>query len=232
MDLGSPALQASNKGIEGRPIHDHPESAKSDLDAVAAVYRNYAPFYDVLFGRLLHPGREALCAKVQQLQPASLLEVGVGTGLTLKSYPKDSRVVGIDVSADMLERARERLHSLNCTNIELYEMDAEQTTFASDSFECVTLPYVLSVTPNPHALLMEARRLCRARGHILILNHFGGSKFWWMAERCVAPFAKKVGFRSSLLLEEQIPSNDWTIESVTSVNLFGLSKLLVIRNDK
>ncbi|MFO1494647.1 MAG: methyltransferase domain-containing protein [Lysobacterales bacterium] len=225
-------MQATDNGVEGEPTQHAPEPGTTDLDAVAAAYRNYAPFYDVLFGRLLRPGREALCTKVQQLQPTSLLEVGVGTGLTLESYPKSSRVVGIDVSAEMLERARARLHLLKCTNIELFEMDAEQTSFASDSFECVTLPYVLSVTPNPHALLAEARRLCRAGGHILVLNHFGGSSFWWMAERCVAPFAKKVGFRSSLLLEEQIPSRDWTIESVTSVNLFGLSKLVVIRNDK
>lgn len=232
MNLPSPALQATNKAVEGEPTQLNPASGTSDLDAVAAAYRNYAPFYDVLFGRLLHPGRVALCAKVEQLQPSSLLEVGVGTGLTLESYPKDSRVVGIDVSAEMLERARERLHTLNCTNIELFEMDAEQTTFASDSFHCVTLPYVLSVTPNPHALLLEARRLCRPGGYILVLNHFGGSKFWWMAESCVAPFAKKVGFRSSLLLDEQIPSRDWTIESVTNVNFFGLSKLVVIRNDK
>ena len=89
---------------------------------------------------------------------------------------------------------------------------------------------MLSVTPNPDRLVAEIRRVCRKNGTILILNHFSGSRFWWFLESVVRPLSKRIGFRSDFCYDEQILKYDWEILSVRKVNLFGLSRLVSIRN--
>ena len=200
------------------------------VDNVVDTYRFYAPLYDRLFGAVLEPGRRALTEAVCAMRPTSILEVGVGTGLTLERYPASASVLGIDISKEMLEIARERAEKLPGRSIHLASMNAEAMDFPDHSFDCVAIPYVLSVTPNPERLVAEIRRVCRRGGTILILNHFSGSRFWWSLERAVRPLSKRIGFRSDFCYDEQILKYDWEILSVRKVNLFGLSRLVTIRN--
>ncbi|MEW6707292.1 MAG: methyltransferase domain-containing protein [Pseudomonadota bacterium] len=212
----------------------HPELAGRQPTAqdVVHTYDRYAPLYDSVFGRVLEPGRRAMAQAAAAMNPTHVLEVGVGTGLTLGRYPATAHVVGIDLSPLMLERARWRAAQLPGRDISLFQMNAERMEFADDSFDCVTVPYVLSVTPNPARLVHEARRVCRPEGAILILNHFSGSRFWWLMERAVRSMADRVGFRSDFSFEQHILAHDWRVESVRPVNLFRLSKLVVLRNTK
>ncbi len=198
--------------------------------AVIRTYRRYAPVYDRLFGAVLEPGRRALAAAISALAPRSLLEVGVGTGLTLARYPAATHVVGIDISAEMLHVAQERAAKLDRANVRLECMNAEAMAFEGGTFDCVVLPYVLSVTPDPSRLVREARRVCRRGGTILLLNHFSGSRVWSLLEAAVRPLAAKIGFRSDFDFEEHVRCHDWEIQSVCAVNLLGLSKLVTIRN--
>ena len=197
---------------------------------VIRAYRLYAPFYDYLYGSVLEPGRRAMSEAVDLLRPASLLEIGVGTGLMLARYPAYSKIIGIDVSAEMLEIARQRVRGLTQREIRLEAMDAEKMDFPDEFFDCVTIPYVLSVTPDPERLIAEARRVCRKNGTILILNHFSGSRSWWFLERALRSMASKIGFRSDFSFPDQILKYDWEIRSVKKVNFLGLSKLIEIRN--
>lgn len=200
------------------------------VDNVVNTYRLYAPLYDRTFGAVLGPGRKALTDAVNALKPSSILEVGVGTGLTLEHYPPEAAVVGIDLSDEMLGIARERAHRLGGRNIHLAAMNAEAMDFPDESFDCVAVPYVLSVTPHPEKLVAEIRRVCRKGGTILILNHFSGSRFWWFLERAVSSLANRIGFRSDFCYNEQILRYDWEVLSVTKVNMFELSRLVTIRN--
>jgi phosphatidylethanolamine/phosphatidyl-N-methylethanolamine N-methyltransferase len=199
-------------------------------DNVIRTYRFYAPIYDWVFGGILEPGRRALTESVRRLQPVSLLEVGVGTGLTLGKYPATTRIVGIDLSPEMLKVARTRAGKLNGYDIRLEAMNAEAMTFPDGAFDCVVLPYVLSVTPNPEKLVAEARRVCRKDGTILIVNHFRGSRFWWLLERLVRSLARHIGFRSDFSFDEQVRDRGLEIVSVRTVNFMGLSRLIEIRN--
>lgn len=199
-------------------------------EAVVRAYGRYAPFYDRLFGGILDPGRRALADAVARAAPKRLLEVGVGTGLMLARYPATTAIVGVDLSRAMLDKAQFRAQALPGRDIRLEVMDAEALAFEQDTFDCVTVPYVLSVTPDPRRLVSEIRRVCRPDGTILILNHFSGSRFWWLLERVVRPLADRVGFHSDFELRDQISRYDWKIEHVSDVNLFGLSKLVSIRN--
>ena len=198
--------------------------------AVVRTYRFYAPMYDALIGAVLEPGRAHMAKTIATLGPANMLEVGIGTGLALPHYPRGTAVTGIDLSPDMLQRARAVADGLHDRRIELHEMDAEHLSFDDGSFDCVTVPYVLSVTPDPDRLVAEIRRVCKPGGHILIVNHFSGSRFWWLLERMVRSIADRVGFHSDFDYERHILSHDWQVLSSTPVNLFGLSRLVVIRN--
>jgi len=199
-------------------------------DQVIKAYSAYAPFYDQLFGAVLGPGRRALTAAVCRETPGRLLEVGVGTGLTLAGYPKETAVVGVDVSAEMLAIARRRASKLQGRDIDLRLANGEHLDFPDSSFDCVALPYVISVTPKPEQLVREVRRVCKPGGAIVIVNHFSGSRFWWLTEQLAKPLAGRIGFRSSFSYEREVLTHDWRVEQVESVNLFGLSKLVIVRN--
>lgn len=207
-------------------------SDKQAIRSVVDAYARFAPLYDKLFGAVLEPGRRAMTQAARALDPASVLEVGVGTGLTLHGYPARARVVGIDVSQQMLQQAQRRAAEMPERDIALQLMSAEQMPFADGSFDCVTVPYVLSVTTNPAQLVREVRRVCRKGGAILIVNHFSGSRLWKPLERLVRPLADWVGFRSELSFDEHIGAHDWHIESMQRVNLLGLSRLIVLRNER
>lgn len=197
--------------------------------AVVKVYDWYAPFYDLLFGRVLEAGRIAVAKIVADSPTERLLEVGVGTGLSLPHYPSEVSICGIDISPEMLRRAADLVAQRQLSNVTLLAADAEELPFPDASFDCITLPYVLSVTPHPERLLAELRRVCIPEGRILVLNHFKGAGVWWLLERLVAPIADRVGFRSNLTMEI-LRGPEWQISAVHSVNLFGLSKLVELRN--
>jgi len=203
-------------------------SSEITLNDVMTSYRRYARVYDQLFGFSLEDGRVKLLNAVHRLAPLSILEMGVGTGLLLPRYPVNAAVVGVDISRHMLDQAQQRVHRHGLTNVTLQQQDCESLNFPNETFDCVVLPYVLSVTPNPAQLLAEALRTCKPEGRVLAVNHFSGSPFWAWIERLASPLAAKIGFRSAFSID-QILSSRMHVEDIESANLFGLSKVLIIR---
>lgn len=167
---------------------------------------------------------------VSTLNPVTILEVGVGTGLTLSQYPSAAHITGVDVSREMLAGAAKRVRKEDAARILLKPMDAEAMDFDTDSFDCVTVPYVLSVTPNPDRLVSEVRRVCRPGGDIVIVNHFSGQAPWRFLEALARPLSGWLGFRSDFSIERHVLSHDWKVESIAPTNLLALSRLIHIRN--
>lgn len=194
--------------------------------AVQRVYRGYAPIYDLLFGRALQDGRRALASAVAAQPPKRLLEVGVGTGLLLPQYPADADIWGVDLSLPMLRRANALAGRMPNSRVRLVAADAEALPFPNASFDAVTLPYVLSVTPRPDLLLRELARVCTPQGKLYVLNHFEGAGWWRLGESLLAPIANRIGFRSTLPIEVLLEAADWRSDSVRATNLLGLSKLV------
>ena len=212
------------------PLPGKRSPAEPSVHDVVRTYGDFATLYDRVFGAVLEPGRRAMARAASAQRPATLLEVGVGTGLALAGYPKDTQVTGIDLSPEMLARARRRALDMPERAITLALMNAEHMDFPDHSFDCVTVPYVLSVTPDPARLVHEIRRVCKPGGTILIVNHFSGSRVWWLLERAVRPLADRIGFRSDFSFEQHVLAHDWDLQSVQPVNLFQLSRLVVLRN--
>src|SRR3954471_4039198 len=108
------------------------EMANVTSDSVKKAYRRYARYYDLVFGAIFHPGRKTAIEHLHCRPGNRILEVGVGTGLSLSMYPPNVKVVGVDLSAPMLEKARERAKDLPQVEA-LLEMDAQKMTFEDNS---------------------------------------------------------------------------------------------------
>lgn len=203
-----------------------------DLESVRRAYRRYAPVYDIVFGPIMNVGRTRTVRAVNQIAPRRVLEVGVGTGLSLPGYDSGIRVTGIDVSADMLAVARERVAQKRLGNIDgLHEMDAENLTFPDASFDAVVAMYVMSVVPNPARCLAEMRRVCEPGGTIVICNHFYADDDHNKAlVRLMAPAARWLGWRPDFKLDAIVSDADLEILSNQAVPPLGLFNVLQCRN--
>ena len=203
--------------------HPTPHTAL-DAAAVRAAYRRWAGFYDASFGGVSAWGRRAAVRAVNALPGRRVLEVGVGTGLALPHYAPDKRVVGIDLSPDMLARARARVAAGRLAHVEaLLEMDAEATSFPDASFDIAVAMFVASVVPHPRQLLTELKRVVRPGGHILFVNHFAaeGGVRWW-AERMLAPASRKLGWHPDFRFEALLPPADLAAARRRPMPPFGL----------
>ena len=121
-----------------------------------AVYRRWAPVYDALTGRMLAPSRERALALLGLRPGERVVLPGVGTGLDLPLLPPGVSAAGIDISPEMLARARARL-PLPGRDIELALADAVQfLRERPGAFDAAVLHLVLSVVPDGRACLHAA----------------------------------------------------------------------------
>jgi phosphatidylethanolamine/phosphatidyl-N-methylethanolamine N-methyltransferase len=136
------------------------------------LYYEFAHFYDRIFARVFYPRIAAVVQSLRIPAGAKVLEVGVGTGLSLDVYPHHCSVTGVDLARDMLEIAQEKVDLYGWRHIKLLEMDALNMTFADDSFDYVMAFHVVSVVPDAKRMMGELSRVCRAGGTIVVINHF------------------------------------------------------------
>jgi len=205
-----------------------------DIRAIEQAYRRYSRFYDVCFGAVFQPGRRAIVDRMDCGPGERILEVGVGTGLSLPLYPRNVSVVGIDISRHMLDQARIRLARDGLGNVaELMVMDAENMAFEDDSFDKVVAMYVASVVPDPERLVDEMRRVCKPGGQIFMVNHFHSrNPILGGFERLLAPLSKQLGFRPDFSLERFLGQTGLDAMNILPVNLFDFSTMVEARNNK
>lgn len=211
--------------------HPNPSNrAALDADAVRQAYRRWARLYDQVFGAVSAAARRRGIETVNALPGHHVLEVGVGTGLALPLYRSEKRITGIDLSADMLARARQRVTDLGLTNVEaLREMDAEATDFPDNAFDIVVAMFVASVVPHPNRLMAEMKRVVRPGGHILVVGHYaaGGGPRWWI-ERAMAPASRKLGWHPDFRITELFDPEDLrrvTVSPLPPIGIFSLTHL-------
>ena len=223
----SHAIQDQPRGPDG-PV---PRSAL-DAEAVKAAYRRWAGVYDNVFGGISAFGRRRAVAAVNALPGERVLEVGVGTGLALPRYAGGKRITGIDLSGDMLDRARMRVSRQRLDHVDaLLEMDAEETQFADGSFDIAVAMFVASVVPNPRRLYGELRRVVRPGGHILFVNHFladGGIRL--AVERGMARASRSLGWHPDFAIESLLPPADRARARIEPVPPAGLFTLVTLTN--
>jgi phosphatidylethanolamine/phosphatidyl-N-methylethanolamine N-methyltransferase len=205
-------------------------TAHIDEEAIRSAYRRWAPVYDHTFGRVAAEGRKHAVEFINQ-GTGRVLEVGVGTGLSLPSYARRLEIVGIDLSPEMLEKARERVAEERLTNVTaLLEMDASELDFDDAAFDAVVAMYVMTVVPDPEKVMRELSRVCRPGGDVIIVNHFSaeeGMRGW--VERRMAPFADMLGWRPVFDVDRVLVCDDLHLVDKRGLRPFGLFTMMRFR---
>ncbi len=197
------------------------------IERAEQIYSSYSGVYDLLFDTILQPGRRRAIDAMAIRPGDTILEVGVGTGLSLPYYPTHCRLTGIDISGPMLRHAAERAEALPDLDVDLLQMSAERLLWPEATFDKVLLPYVISCVADPAKVLSEVHRVCRPGGRVYFLNHFHSrNRIMAWGERHLTPLSRKLGFVLDLPFEVVSGSGLFTVERIEKVNLLRLWSLV------
>src|SRR5271167_2469806 len=171
--------------------------ADLDKQTVTKAYDRWAPVYDLVFGAVFERGRQAAIAAAERIG-GRVLEVGVGTGISLPHYSRSCKLSGVDISAPMLRKAEERVAELGLSNVEgLWVMDAERLSFPDNSFDVIVAQYVITTVPNPEGTLDEFARVLKPGGEIVLVSRVGAEAGLRRSlEHWFQPAARKLGWRT------------------------------------
>lgn len=205
-----------------------------DEASILDAYRRWAGIYDAIFGAISSSGRLMAVQAANRLAGTEILEVGVGTGLALPYYQRSKRITGIDLSSDMLRRARQRVRNERLCNVQaLTEMNAEAMTFDDNSFDIAVGMFVASVVSDPRSLLLEMLRVVRPGGSLLFVNHFAaasGTRAW--IERLLASASKRLGWHPHFVMERMFTSEEVELLQLEPVGPFGIFTLVSLCREK
>ena len=192
------------------------------------AYDRLAKVYDLFFGAILQPGRERAVRSIVSRPGLRVLELGIGTGLTVPLYSRDWSVVGVDLSPAMLQQAQKRIAELRLEHaVRLVLADGVRLPFDDESFDVVLVPYVMSVVPDPIGVGVELQRVCRRSGQIILLNHFlSQDTIGAKLERWISPLTAHIGFRTDLSLPWLLSGAGLRPTNVSAVNVPRIWKLV------
>lgn len=203
------------------------KQALIDAGAVRDAYRRWAPVYDFTFGAIADVGRKHV-VRIINRRKGSVLEVGVGTGLSLPAYGEHLTITGIDLSPDMLDKARGRVERGQLGHVAgLHEMDAGALAFPDESFDTVVAMYVLTVVPDSDKVMRELERVCAPGGEVILVNHFSqddGLRGFF--ERRLAPLAKFIGWHAVFEIDRVLICDDLRLAERKTLWPFGLFTML------
>ena len=201
-----------------------------DIKSVQTSYARWAPVYDKTFGAVTNVGRQHAVDFINR-RAGKVLEVGVGTGLSLEHYGPETQVTGIDFSEDMLQKARDKVRDLSLSHVvELRQMDARRLDFPDNHFDTVAAMHVLSVVPEPEKVMAEIARVCKPGGRVVITNHFQRNRGLLASlERAFAPLANSIGWHSDFEIETVLQEDALTIEEQSPLPPLGMMTFLVLR---
>jgi phosphatidylethanolamine/phosphatidyl-N-methylethanolamine N-methyltransferase len=162
-----------------------------------SAYDRWAPIYDLVFGNVFATGRREAIEAAERVG-GSILEVGIGTGISLPQYAPDNELYGVDLSDGMLDKARAKVRRLGLKNVRQIErMDAENLQYRDNAFDVVVAQYVITSVPDPEKALDEFARVVRPGGEIVITTRVGAGKgLRGSIEKFLMPLTSRLGFRT------------------------------------
>lgn len=207
---------------------------KNPFKNVESIYNWIGPVYNLIYGKIAFNNGRSESIRMLEIKPGDkILEVGVGTGLTLPMYPKDCKITGIDLSESMLKEARILISNQRLTNCSVHKMNAVETTFADNSFDGVLGNLFISATNDPVKALLEMKRVCKPNGILVLMNHFKCEEpLLAKMEEAFTPVGKMIGFNSALEMYPLIESANLEIKEITKVNFFNLWTAVSFVNKK
>jgi len=194
------------------------------------LYSFYSPFYEYVFGKLLGPGRRKAFKYVPRQPNQKVLEIGVGPGSTLEFYPPKTRLVGIDISRAMIERAREKAVGINSgSRFDFHVMDASRLDFPDSYFDIVMAAYVITTVQDPHKVCREIHRVVKPGGQIIAVNHTRSQNgsLWGRVEDVMAPVFVRVGFTTDLDVIRVMKDVGISVQKTVPCNLLNTGRIIM-----
>lgn len=177
------------------------------------VYSDLAHLYDHVFGRAFVDHEHQVIEELGFRPGQQALEVGVGTGISLDAYPPYLHVVGIDPSANMLDRAIAKIREAGLNHVELRSGDALALDFPDNHFDWVLSFHVITVVPDPRRMMSEMIRVCKPGGKIVIISHFASpTPLLYMLGRLINPITKLLGWTTRLRARDVLEGQPITVE--------------------
>jgi phosphatidylethanolamine/phosphatidyl-N-methylethanolamine N-methyltransferase len=202
-------------------------------EEVKSIYGKYSSVYDKVFAQFFRPRIKIGIEKSGIRSGHKVIEVGVGTGISLPLYPAGCKVVGVDLTRKMLDKAQEKKELHRLDNVELLEMDAENLTFDDDTFDHSLAAFVITVVPNPEKMVSEMKRVTKKGGNILIFNHFSSKNpFIRGMNHLFSPLTEKVGWRSDVTLDLLSNHCNLQITSVLKKTAIDPWSIIIANNNK
>lgn len=196
------------------------------------LYSEFSQVYDLVFARFFYPRIVSVIRRLNIQPGAKVLELGVGTGLSLEAYPPHCQVLGVDLAPDMLEHAQERIERNGWRHISLQAMDAMNLNLPDDSFDYVMAFHVVSVVPDAERMMREAQRVCKPGGKIVVINHFRSRQRVLAAiDRRMEPLTRRWGWHT-LERDEVFQRTSLQMERVYKTSKRSLFTIVVARNHK
>ena len=198
------------------------------------AYKHIGPMYNFIWGKLLFNDGRSTAIDMLGIKPGfSVLEVGVGTGLTLPLYPLDCTVQGVDLSESMLKEATDLIQQRKLAHCRVRQMDATHLEFSDNQFDAVLGNLFISATTYPEKALLEMKRVCKKDGTIVLMNHFRSENALLGAiETVLNPIALKLGFKSDLELRPLLQAVGLEPREIRKVNAFNLWTAVSMCNTK
>ena len=199
------------------------------IEAVESSYARWAPVYDRTFGAVTDVGRRRAVSFINN-RKGHVLEVGVGTGLSLPHYGPEVRITGVDFSAEMLAKAQRKVDALDLQKrVDLQRMDARELAFENASFDTIAAMHVLSVVPEPEKVMAEIARVLKPGGKVVITNHFAKTTGVMAGlERVAAPMANLIGWHSDFKMDTILQEPSLQIAELRKLPPLGMMTFLVL----
>ena len=197
------------------------------------IYDVHSMFYDATFGRLVRRRIERAIRHMNISDTDLVLDLGIGTGVSLNSYPDKGRIVGIDLSNGMLREARKKIRERNLEHACVLQGNALQLPFATNTFDHVFMSHVISVVSDPYQLIREAQRVAKPDARIVVVNHFQSTnRAIALVEKWLCPLCTKLGWRSDLALQDLIRRTGVEIDYRYKLETIDIWETVVITNNK
>ena len=197
------------------------------------IYDFHAMFYDATFGRLVKRRIARAISHMDIRDTDCILDLGIGTGASLDSYPNRGRIIGVDLSSGMLRECRKKIRERGLDHAVVFQANALELPFGDDSFDHVFISHVISVVSDPYKLVREAQRVAKPGARIVIVNHFQSTnRFIALVEKWLCPLCTKLGWRSDLALQDLIRRTGVEVDYRFKLESLDLWETVVITNTK